>query len=45
MPENPDIQHYAVHSFGAQFAEVRLHEDTGEVRVREVPITAGRFFE
>ena len=33
MPQNPDIQQFAVHSFGAQFAEVRVHEDTGEVRV------------
>ncbi|MFC4496535.1 xanthine dehydrogenase family protein molybdopterin-binding subunit [Streptomyces ovatisporus] len=33
MPGNPDMQHYAVHSFGAQFAEARVHADTGEVRV------------
>ena len=32
-PENPDRQHYAVHSFGAQFAEAHVHADTGEVRV------------
>ncbi|MFR9729491.1 xanthine dehydrogenase family protein molybdopterin-binding subunit [Saccharopolyspora sp. MS10] len=33
MPENPDEQRYAMHSFGAQFAEVRVDVDTGEVRV------------
>ncbi len=32
-PENPDMKRYAVHSFGAQFAEVRVNADTGEVRV------------
>ncbi|MEV0674952.1 xanthine dehydrogenase family protein molybdopterin-binding subunit [Actinosynnema sp. NPDC050436] len=30
-PSAPD--HYALHAFGAQFAEVRVHVDTGEVRV------------
>jgi xanthine dehydrogenase YagR molybdenum-binding subunit len=33
MPDNPDTQRFAMHSFGAQFAEVRVHADTGEVRV------------
>jgi xanthine dehydrogenase YagR molybdenum-binding subunit len=33
MPENPDTEHYAMHSFGAQFAEARVHIHTGEVRV------------
>jgi xanthine dehydrogenase YagR molybdenum-binding subunit len=33
MPENPDLDRYATHSFGAQFAEVRVHCETGEVRV------------
>ncbi|MBR7672450.1 xanthine dehydrogenase family protein molybdopterin-binding subunit, partial [Streptomyces daliensis] len=33
MPENPEREGYAVHSFGAHFAEVRVHADTGEVRV------------
>lgn len=33
MPDNSAIQHYAMQSFGAQFAEVRVHEDSGEVRV------------
>jgi len=32
-PENPDSDRFAMHAFGAQFAEVRVHEDTGEVRV------------
>lgn len=30
--DNPDRERYAMHAFGAQFAEVRVHEDTGEVR-------------
>jgi xanthine dehydrogenase YagR molybdenum-binding subunit len=33
MPDNPAMADYAMHSFGAQFAEVRVHEETGEVRV------------
>jgi xanthine dehydrogenase YagR molybdenum-binding subunit len=33
MPENPDEQRYAMHSFGAQFAEVHVNADTGEIRV------------
>ncbi len=33
MPENPDTEKFAQHSFGAQFAEVRVHADTGEIRV------------
>jgi xanthine dehydrogenase YagR molybdenum-binding subunit len=33
MPENPYMRQYAMHSYGAQFAEVRVHEATGEVRV------------
>src|SRR3954468_20987462 len=33
-PEKPpDAEKYAVHSFGAQFAEARVNVDTGEVRV------------
>lgn len=32
-PDNPYTQHYSMHSFGAQFAEVRVHEHTGELRV------------
>ncbi|HZD37362.1 MAG TPA: molybdopterin cofactor-binding domain-containing protein, partial [Actinomycetes bacterium] len=32
-PENPDASRFAIHSFGAQFAEVALHADTGEIRV------------
>jgi xanthine dehydrogenase YagR molybdenum-binding subunit len=30
---NPEAQQFAMHSFGAQFAEVRVDVDTGEVRV------------
>ncbi|HET7357994.1 MAG TPA: xanthine dehydrogenase family protein molybdopterin-binding subunit [Nocardioidaceae bacterium] len=33
MPSNPLEEEYSMHSFGAQFAEVRVHVDTGEVRV------------
>jgi xanthine dehydrogenase YagR molybdenum-binding subunit len=33
MPDNPYVRQFAMHSFGAQFAEVRVHEYTGEVRV------------
>lgn len=33
MPDNPDASRYAMYSFGAQFAEARVHADTGEVRV------------
>lgn len=33
MPENPAAERFAMHSFGAQFAEVRADRDTGEVRV------------
>ena len=33
MPKNPDTEKFAIHSFGAQFAEVRVHADTGEIRV------------
>jgi xanthine dehydrogenase YagR molybdenum-binding subunit len=32
-PDNPDAEKYAMYAFGAQFAEVRIHADTGEVRV------------
>jgi xanthine dehydrogenase YagR molybdenum-binding subunit len=32
-PSNPDARNYAMYAFGAQFAEVRIHADTGEVRV------------
>lgn len=33
MPEDPDAETFARHSFGAQFAEVRVNVDTGEIRV------------
>jgi len=33
LPDNPWAEQFAMHSFGAQFAEVRVCEDTGEVRV------------
>jgi xanthine dehydrogenase YagR molybdenum-binding subunit len=33
MPENPDEKRFAMHSFGAQFAEVHVNVDTGEIRV------------
>ncbi|RCW44490.1 xanthine dehydrogenase molybdenum binding subunit apoprotein [Halopolyspora algeriensis] len=30
---NPDAERFSMHAFGAQFAEVRVHADTGEIRV------------
>lgn len=33
MPENPSAERYSMHTFGAQFVEVRVSEVTGEVRV------------
>jgi xanthine dehydrogenase YagR molybdenum-binding subunit len=33
MPDNPDTGRFAMQAFGAQFAEARVHEDSGEVRV------------
>jgi xanthine dehydrogenase YagR molybdenum-binding subunit len=33
MPENPARERFAMRAFGAQFAEVRVHADTGEIRV------------
>jgi xanthine dehydrogenase YagR molybdenum-binding subunit len=32
-PDNPDSGRFAMHAYGAQFAEVRVHADTGEIRV------------
>src|SRR5581483_8321376 len=44
MPENPEEKRFAMHSFGAQFAEVHVHEDTGEIRVARMlgVFSAGR---
>jgi xanthine dehydrogenase YagR molybdenum-binding subunit len=28
-----EIQQYSIHSYGAQFCEIRIHEDSGETRV------------
>jgi xanthine dehydrogenase YagR molybdenum-binding subunit len=33
MPDNAYLVQFAMYAFGAQFAEVRVNEDTGEVRV------------
>ncbi|MCX9193785.1 xanthine dehydrogenase [Carbonactinospora thermoautotrophica] len=33
MPDSPYTEQFSMHAFGAQFAEVRVHADTGEVRV------------
>jgi xanthine dehydrogenase YagR molybdenum-binding subunit len=43
-PKDTHSEHYAMHSFGAQFAEVRVHADTGEVRVTRMlgVFSAGR---
>jgi xanthine dehydrogenase YagR molybdenum-binding subunit len=44
MPDNPYREQLAMQAFGAQFAEVRVHEDTGETRVSRLQGTfaAGR---
>jgi len=31
--KNPAAKEWAMHSFGAQFAQVRIHESTGEIRM------------
>jgi xanthine dehydrogenase YagR molybdenum-binding subunit len=33
IEENPDAKKFSMHAYGAQFAEVRVDVDTGEVRV------------
>jgi xanthine dehydrogenase YagR molybdenum-binding subunit len=33
MDKNPDAERFAFHSFGAQFAEVRVQQETRELRV------------
>jgi xanthine dehydrogenase YagR molybdenum-binding subunit len=33
MPDNPYVGRFSMHSFGAQFVEVRVNQSTGEVRV------------
>ena len=33
MPGNPHAERFSMHAFGAQFAEVRVRADSGEVRV------------
>jgi xanthine dehydrogenase YagR molybdenum-binding subunit len=33
MPDNPNADRFAMYAFGAQFAEVRVRADSGEVRV------------
>jgi xanthine dehydrogenase YagR molybdenum-binding subunit len=32
-PDNPETERYAMHAFGAYFAEARVDADTGEVRI------------
>src|SRR5713101_7219915 len=41
---NPEAQQFSMHAFGAQFAEVRVHVTTGEVRVTRLlgDFAAGR---
>jgi xanthine dehydrogenase YagR molybdenum-binding subunit len=36
MPDNPAMQQFEMRSFGAQFAEVGVHEDSAEIRVRRL---------
>ncbi|HEX5493193.1 MAG TPA: xanthine dehydrogenase family protein molybdopterin-binding subunit [Mycobacteriales bacterium] len=33
MPTNRDLDRFAMHAYGAQFAQVRVDADTGEIRV------------
>jgi xanthine dehydrogenase YagR molybdenum-binding subunit len=33
IPDDPDAERFAMYAFGAQFAEVHVREDTGEIRV------------
>ncbi|HEX9343776.1 MAG TPA: molybdopterin cofactor-binding domain-containing protein, partial [Actinomycetota bacterium] len=33
VPPNPATERFSMHAFGAQFAEVRVDQDTGEIRV------------
>ncbi len=33
VEDNPESERFSMHAFGAQFAEVRVNRDTGEVRV------------
>jgi xanthine dehydrogenase YagR molybdenum-binding subunit len=35
-PEKPERKQYSTHSFGAQFVELAVHDDTREVRVQRV---------
>ena len=44
MPKIDDEETYTMHSFGAQFAEVHVHQETGEVRVARMlgVFSAGR---
>ncbi len=32
-PDNPDTERFAMYAYGAQFAEVRVNADTGEIRI------------
>jgi xanthine dehydrogenase YagR molybdenum-binding subunit len=43
-PENPAEEQFAMYAFGAQFAEARVHADTGEIRVSRLygTFAAGR---
>ncbi|WP_103355824.1 xanthine dehydrogenase family protein molybdopterin-binding subunit [Amycolatopsis sp. CA-128772] len=43
-PENPAEEQYSMYAFGAQFAEVRVDADTGEIRVSRLwgTFAAGR---
>ncbi len=35
-PRNPEVKKFAMHAFGAQFADVRVNVDTGEIRVHRL---------
>jgi xanthine dehydrogenase YagR molybdenum-binding subunit len=46
MGEEPNYQNYSIHAYGAQFAEVGVDADTGEIRLRRMlgVFAPGRIF-
>jgi xanthine dehydrogenase YagR molybdenum-binding subunit len=46
MREEPNYQNYAIHTYGAQFAEVGVDADTAEIRLRRMlgVFSGGRIF-
>jgi xanthine dehydrogenase YagR molybdenum-binding subunit len=46
ISEEPNFKNYSIHAYGAQFAEVGVDVDTGEIRLRRMlgVFAAGRIF-